>query len=70
MTTDGVVKSAGFRRIMSITDGMSTVGMLFAVLFGMSPKAEPTLQRLFTPHVLKLSIFLWRHVGATSRGQT
>ena len=33
--------------------------MLFAVFLGRSPKEEPTLQRLFKPHVLKLSIFLW-----------
>ena len=49
---------------------MSTIGTLFAVSLEMSLKEEQTLQRLFKPHVLKESICLWRHVGATSRGQT
>ena len=49
---------------------MLKVGTLFAVALGMSPKEELTLQRLFKPHDLKSSICLWRHVGASSRGQT
>ena len=38
--------------------GMLTVGVLFAVSLGMLPKEEPTLQRLFKPHVLKLFLTL------------
>ena len=48
------------------TDGMLTVGVLFAVLLGMLPKEEPMLQRLVRRHVFKLSISIWRHVGAMS----
>ena len=42
---------------------MFAVGVLFVAFLGMLPKEEPTLQRLFKPHVLKMSISLWRHVG-------
>ena len=70
MTTDGVVKAAGFRRMTERIDGMPKIGMLFEVSFGMSPKEEQKLQRPLNPHDLKLSIYLWRHVDATSRGQT
>ena len=37
---------------------MSTVGTLFVVCLGMSSKEEHTLERLFKPQVLKLSICL------------
>ena len=46
---------------------MSTGGTLFAVSVGMSLKEELTLHRLPYPHVLKLSICFWRHVGNVTR---
>ena len=72
MTAEGVVKAARmFEGWTKIIDGMSKIGMLFEVLFGMYTETEAdaadAVQRL---HDLELSIFFWRHVGAMSQQQT
>ena len=69
MTTEGVVKNTGFRRTNE--ENRWTVdrwNALRGLPWDVTEREAEATEAIH--HDLKLFICLWRHVGATSRGQT